>query len=41
MFNRGRPIVTESVVESVNSEMEWAYSTADSAANSLKSGLWV
>ena len=31
----------ESVAESVNSGLEWAYSSADSATNPLKIDLWV
>ena len=42
MFNTGsRPTITKSVVESADSGIESANSTADSAANPLKIGLWV
>ena len=42
MFDRGsRPTIKESTVESVNSSPESANSTANSATNPLKIGLWV
>ena len=42
MFDRGsRPTITESAVESADSISEVADSTADSATNPLKIGLWV
>ena len=42
MFNTGSWLtITKSVVEAADSGIESANSTADSAANPLKIGLWV
>ena len=42
MFNTGsRPTITKSMVESADSGIESANSNAASAANPLKSGLWL